>query len=277
MDELDALKTAQLFIAKEIKRVCEKCNIQYFLDSGSMLGAVRHQGFIPWDDDMDIGMLDKDYQRFLQIAPQEISDDFFIDNFQNNSDNGLVFSKVRLRGTKYIESKGNPLAKHNEIFVDIFPYYYISDNELIRKTEGLLMAIISQAIMSKSGYKVWKGDSKLKRVKFIPSDIIGHIFSKKTMHSWIDWLYGKHLNTSRVCVHAGSCYDYWFFPVEIFEKYIDVSFENIDFPIPENYDLYLKVAYGDYMKLPPVEQRITHQIQKLDLGKYSDYFEKIDI
>lgn len=55
-----------------------------------------------------------------------------------------------------------------------------------------------------------------------------------------------------------------------------MSFENIDFPIPENYDLYLKVAYGDYMKLPPVGQRITHQIQQLDLGKYSDYFEKID-
>ena len=69
MTDSDKLRKAQLKIAKEIRRICEKHGICFFLDCGSMLGAVRHQGFIPWDDDMDIGVLDRDYQKFLRVAP----------------------------------------------------------------------------------------------------------------------------------------------------------------------------------------------------------------
>lgn len=76
------LRHAQLMIAREIKRICEKNNISYFLDSGSMLGAVRHNGFIPWDDDMDIGMCYDDYAKFVAIAPIELGEQFFLDNYE---------------------------------------------------------------------------------------------------------------------------------------------------------------------------------------------------
>ena len=97
------LRRAQLMIAKEIKRICDLNNINYFLDSGSMLGAVRHSGFIPWDDDMDIGMCCDDYEKFISIAPKELDNRFFLDNYETNKSNPLVFSKVRLKGTTYIE------------------------------------------------------------------------------------------------------------------------------------------------------------------------------
>lgn len=273
MTDSDKLKKAQLHIAMEIRRICEKHNIRFFLDAGSMLGAVRHQGFIPWDDDMDIGMLDGDYRKFLQVAPGELGGEFFLDNHETNPDNALVFSKVRLKDTRYVENKGNPNAAHSEIFVDIFPYYFISDRELPRKLEGMAMAVLCQALLSQSGFRVWKGEGALKRLKFIPTDVLGRLLPGKTLRGWVNALYCKHSGTRRVCVHSGSCYGYWFFPVEVFDEFIEVPFEGVDFPIPKRYDEFLRTAYGpDYMTPPPPEKRITHQIRLLDLGPYGEQF-----
>lgn len=254
-------------IAKEIKRICENNNINYFLDSGSMLGAVRHNGFIPWDDDMDIGMCKDDYEKFIAIAPAELDKKFFLDNYETNPKNPYVFSKVRLKGTIYIESIGNADFEHNEIFVDVFPYYYISDNEFERRIEGLQMAFLAQAIMSKSGYKVWKGKGLKKRLKFFPTDVIGKVCTMQFLRKKINYLYSKHHNTQMMGIQSGSCYSYWFFPEIVLRKTAEHAFEDEVFSIPQDYDFFLRVAYGDYMKLPPENERITHEIQCLDFGK----------
>jgi lipopolysaccharide cholinephosphotransferase len=265
--DIEKLRMAQLMIAREIKRICEKHNIKYFLDSGSLLGAVRHNGFIPWDDDIDIGMLKEDYEKFIAIAPQELNEKFFLDNDRTNPKNPYVFSKLRLRGTTYLEKIGNNSLEHNEIFVDIFPYYYRSENKIFRKIEGIEMLILSQALLSKSGYKVWKGKGWKKRLKFIPTDFLGTILSKNKIRALINRLYNKNTNTSLVGIQAGSDYGYWFFEKNILEELIPHVFEGDEFDIPKEYDTYLKQAYGDYMKLPPEEERITHNIKLLDFGE----------
>lgn len=267
MNELEQLKKLQVRMANEVKRICEKHNLTYFLDSGSMLGAVRHKGFIPWDDDLDVGLPKDDYLKFLEVAPKELGKEFFLDNFATNPENGLVFSKIRLLGTEFIELKCNHNAKHNEIFVDIFAWYNVSDNKFVRKVEGLIMSILSQALMSKSGYKVWAGDGILKRLKFIPTDILGKVLTKKRIHKCINYYMNKHNNTSLMCANAGNQYGVYISKY-VFEKYIDVSFENSVFKIPEMYDEYLKSLYGNYMELPPEDKRITHRPCKLELGKY---------
>lgn len=264
--EIIKLRKAQVKIALEIKRICEKNDIQYFLDAGSMLGAVRHGGFIPWDDDIDIGMTASEYQRFLEVAPRELGEEFFIDNYLVNKECGLVYTKVRLKNTVYIENKGNALAQHNEIFVDVFPYFYISDNLVIRKINAFILAFLSQSILSKSGYKVWKGDKWYKRIKFIPSDIVGKIVSKEYLFLIINKIYSAYDNTDNMCVHAGSAYNYWFFPKEMFDDYVEIGFEGYTFNIPSKYDLYLSTAYGNYMEIPPIEKRVTHQITRLEFG-----------
>ena len=262
------LRKAQLKIAMEVKRICEKHDIAYFLDAGSMLGAVRHGGYIPWDDDVDIGMMDKDYVKFLAVAKEELGEEFFLDNYMTNPQNPLVFTKVRLKGTIYIEKKGNPHLLHNEIFVDIFPYYYISDNIAERRIEAFEMAFMAQILLSKAGYQVWRGERWTKRLKFVPVDIAAIFLPVTTVRKQIDRLFHKHDQTACVCAQGGAAYDYRYFPKEIFDEYIDIEFENIKFTIPKGYDCFLKKAYGDYMQLPPEDQRITHQISKLDLGEF---------
>lgn len=267
-NEHEQLRRAQLMIAREIKRICKKYDINYFLDAGSMLGAVRHGGFIPWDDDMDIGMPKEDYRRFLEVAQKELGDKYFVDNYNTNDENPLVFTKIRLLGTQYIENKSNVMAKHNEIFVDVFPYYYISDNNIIRKIEAFRMQLLAHMLLIKGGFKVWKGESNLKYFKFLPVQILSHVFSSRYIKAKMEKLYDKHENTHNICVHSGSCYNYWYFPKAIFDKMIDIKFENDLFKIPEDYDVFLTQAYGDYMQLPPEEDRKTHQIIKLDMGQY---------
>lgn len=264
------LRKAQLYILDEIKRICTLHNIEYFLDSGSMLGAVRHQGFIPWDDDIDVGMTLDQYRKFLAIAVRELKADFFIDNYEHNKECALVFSKIRLKGTTYLELKGNENALHNEIFVDVFPYYYVSDNKIVRNIEALQMRILSQALLEKSGYKVWAGEGIRKRLKFIPIDLLGACLSKKYIHQKMNNILTRHTNTKYMCIHEGGrFYQFWNMPSEIFNHYVMASFEGELYPIPEDYDTYLTIAYGDYMTLPPESQRVTHNIVKLDLGKYT--------
>jgi lipopolysaccharide cholinephosphotransferase len=150
--------------------------------------------------------------------------------------------------------------------VDVFPFYYVPNNEFKRKLEGFAMSVVAQAILSKSGYKVWKGDGWAKRLKFIPTDILGRIFSKKQLHKWADKLFYKNKDTKRVyggTFHGKICFD-----KKLVEEFIDVKFENEIFKIPKDYDTFLKCAYGDYMKLPPVEERVAHDVQSLDFGNF---------
>lgn len=268
MELNQSLKEALLYLAEEIKRICEKNKINYYIDCGTMLGAVRHKGFIPWDDDMDIGMMKEDYERFITIAPNELKQDFYLDNYLTNPKCPFGYSKLRLKGTKLIEEKGNKNDHHNEIFIDIFPYFYVPDDIRKWKWDALILSIAGQAILSKAGCKVWAGDKFIKRLKFIPTDIIGFCFSFKRMRSWVLHYFNKYSCTNTMTVLDGrrDSYMNWRIPREYFDEYLNVEFEGHIFPIPKHFDEYLTIGFGDYMTVPPIEERTTHNIIELDLG-----------
>lgn len=271
--ELKLVQNAELYILKEIKRICEKHDIKYFLTGGTMLGAVRHQGFIPWDDDIDIAMVREEYERFLSVAPTELGEEFFLDNEKTDDEYGLVFTKVRLLGTKFVELKGNANAKHNELFVDVFSYFNVSDSKTERSRIGKRLTLLTQLLLVKSGYHVWRGDGFAKTVKFFPVRVMSALYSRRLLRERIDSLVNKYPNrTEYTCPNNGSKlgYLYWILPRTIFDEYISVKFEDDYFLIPKEYETCLKTFYGTtFMELPPEEKRITHRPTCLDLGRFA--------
>ena len=152
---LRKVQLTQLEIAKEIRRVCEENDIPYFLTCGTLLGAVRHQGFIPWDDDMDVGMLRENYEKFCRIAPEKLKPEYCWQSWYTDPNYALPFGKVRKRGTLYLEAKSHRLAE-NGFYVDIFPYDAVSpDAEQRQETAGRLLKIYRTKLM-KSHYQPWR-------------------------------------------------------------------------------------------------------------------------
>ena len=136
-DVLRKVQLLQLKIAKEIKRICDKNNIDYILDSGTLLGAVRHKGFIPWDDDMDIAMTREEYNRFIDVAKIELGEEYFLQTWDTDNNYPMPFAKVRLNDTRYIENVFENANMHQGIYVDIFPYDVWPQKNIYRKNFGV--------------------------------------------------------------------------------------------------------------------------------------------
>lgn len=265
--ELRELQLLELEIAREIRRICNKNSISFFIIGGTLLGAVRHNGFIPWDDDLDIGMLRDDYNRFLEIAPRELDSRFFLQTTESDSGYYHVFSKVRLNGTHMYEIANGAQKKHDGIFVDIFPYDRVVEEKALSKLYTLKLKILGKMTLLKHSYDLNALTSNpLSKVfnmllKYFPisTSKVDRIMDKEMF----DDINGKYL-MERDGMFKGSL----IFPCEYIYDLTELQFENELFPAPKEYDKYLRQAYGDYMKLPPLEDRlIGHSVLSIELER----------
>ena len=158
---LNKVRSVQLEIAKEIRRVCEENDISCFLAHGTFLGAVRHKGFIPWDDDMDMGMLRQDYEKFCRIAPSKLKPEFCLQTWYTEPNYALPFGKVMKRGTVYLENKKTRRLQDNGIYVDIFPYDYAPEDPVARNRMTASLLSIYRMKLMKSGYKPWLENDRI--------------------------------------------------------------------------------------------------------------------
>ena len=263
---LRKVQLRQLRIAKEIIRVCQKNNIKVFMDSGTLIGAVRHKGFIPWDDDFDFGMLREDYERFNKIATKELGNDFFWQTWETDKKYALPFGKVREKNTLYLESKAG-LTSENGFYVDILPYDKAPSNQKdwddFRSKQNSLMA----DILMKCHYKPWIIDGKVNiksRIWFFYHQLISLPFSRTSL---ID-RYNNHTNTicNETLLYQQTGWKRY--KKEWFEDIVWLKFEDTEFPAIAYYHEWLTTAYGDYMTPPPLSQRENrHEIYKLDFGE----------
>ena len=268
-DELRKVQLLELKVLKEIKRICEKNNIHYFLTGGTLIGAVRHKGFIPWDDDIDIAMMRDEYDKFVEIAPKELSPEFSFLSITQDERLGIYFSKVVLNGTNYRSAQQPKTLENTGFWVDVIPYDTIYDNKILASLYFWKLNFFVVLYSMKNGYH--NGTTKLKRIIAELIKILFFFIPKKYLRKRIiNYPYKlnkKHTNTK--CYLCGR----YGMPRELrsaylFDKYIEIQFEDEKFMTLEKYHEFLTELFGDYMQLPPEEKRVTHQVAELDFGNY---------
>lgn len=268
-EELRKVQLLELKVLKEIKRVCTKYDIKYFLTGGTLIGAVRHKGFIPWDDDIDIAMMRSDYDRFLEVAPGELGPEFSLMCIQQNPKVGTFFAKVVLNGTSYRSVQQPETLDKCGFLVDVLPYDTIYDSKFMARLYFCFLNFCVVLYSMKNGYH--NGTTKMKRFVAECMKICFFWIPKKWLRNTII-NYPYRLNKKKTATMAYLSGRYGI-PREmrsayLFDGYKELPFEDDTFMVLERSHEFLTELFGDYMKLPPVEQRTTHQVAELDFGKY---------
>lgn len=268
--EQEVLKKVQpvlLEMLREIDRVCKENDISYFLYRGTFLGAVRHQGFIPWDDDLDVAMLREDYEKFCCVAPDRLDPGYTFQTWHTDPEYAHPFGKLRKRGTLYLEAKGGHPLKENGFYVDVYPLDFAPEGEGDYRALSRKLLHLYRLKLMKSGYTPWMEDKKViwkKRIGYLAYQFAALFLSQKKIIQVYEGLVFAAGKSGRVYEQSALPRDYSFDCVWCRELR-DYPFEGGLYPAPKEADRFLTTLYGDYMQLPPEDQRENrHQIVKME-------------
>lgn len=267
---LKKLQYLLLTILKDVIRVCQEEKIDFFLCGGTLLGAIRHKGFIPWDDDIDICMTRENFERFEKIANTKLQKCFFYQSPNTDSEcSSYCCGRVRLEGTHFESTSLPNNWKHSGIFIDILPLEKIPNDYCTRLLYFYFFQIIIRIYWLRNGYKP---HPKNKLFNFVMHFL--HRLSKPVPSSWLKkqletyhLKYDKNYGEDRMVLLESSCKKS-IIKNEEFSQICYMDFEGVSCPIPEKYDSYLSRLYGNYMELPPENERIPHHLEKIDFGNY---------
>jgi len=265
---LRKLQMVEVEMLDEIVRLCDKHNLTYFLVGGTCLGAIRHKGFIPWDDDIDIGMPREDYEKFIDIAIKEINDKYFIQCSKTDPLHYLPYLKIRKNNTTFVNLNENiQTESHLGFFIDIFPMDYTNNiNSLSLRINVTLSKNLTETMLYKKKYK------KFKELRHPIISALGLPFNISQLQKIINKLMQKH--NKKEHIYGGFYSGIYFYkkdmlPIENIFPTSTVIFEEKKYKTFQNPEYYLENLYGDYMTLPKEEDRRTHNPKQLlfDKGK----------
>ena len=254
--------------------ICKKWDIPYFLVCGSALGAVKYGGFIPWDDDIDVGLLRPDYERFLEVAPGELPEWCFLQNYKTEKYFTHTYTKLRNSNTTFMEDDVKDLPINHGIFLDIFPLdgrpetpAAIKVFELKRRLSGWVRNAVFES------HPIPKVHRRNQVLRFF-----GVQKMAPKANEYIQRLYSRYsVETSALWCNYGN----WQGKLEYAPRWhygegTWVTFEGLEVRIPENYDAYLTQKYGDWRNDPPPEKQKSHHISVfVDTTRpYTDYLPK---
>ena len=230
-----------LEILREIDSICRRHNIQYFLDGGSLIGAVRHGGFIPWDDDLDIAIMLDDYKRLKKYLMAELPENLLFQDFSTDKNYPTLIAKVRDRNSFFEESDSSKV-EHRGIFVDIIPMEKIPSLKW-KKTIDYSYGHCIRAL-----HNFYSPLDKVRSILFFP-------FAAAAM--WITRFINLFSSSNQIAHRYGWAAYGGFLKQDVFPVK-DMPFEDIVVMVPNNPDAVLRSLFGDYMQIPPKEKRPQH-------------------
>ena len=268
-DQLRHLQECELLVAREVKRICEKYQIRYFMVAGTLLGAVRHKGFIPWDDDMDFGMERPEYEKFCEACAKELPADgkFFWQTWDTDEKCPYAFGKLRLNGT-HIQSKSDisSLGVTNDgIWVDVFPLDDLPDNACKCGIVKFGNWFFRHSLMVKEGYeKYLLREGPAQKIRYIGLRILCIFMSRRFIINSLKSIrrFAARSKSQRVYFESAFMKKAWL------KRLMDFDFESERFPGIVDYDEGLTLLYGDYMTPPKPEDRAGHEVSLIDFGSY---------
>lgn len=255
-NDMKTIQERGLMILIEVDKICKKHNIRYFLEAGTLLGAVRHKGFIPWDDDVDVAMLRDDLESFLEIAQEELPKKYFVQT--NDTDPNFPFGFTRIIDTKSV-FHDNESKYRTGFCLDVLPIDNADDNIYRHKLNIFMIKIIqglskSKIVLDMSNYK----GPAIKMVVRMTS-LVGNLFSTRllmNMQKKIATL-NNHKDTQYKCFYSYPFgYLNYLFPSKIYIEDEMLEFEGNMFPVPKGWSEALTILFGDYMTPPPMDKRV---------------------
>ena len=253
--ELIILHNKILDLVEYFDKFCKENNITYYLMGGTALGAMRHQGFIPWDDDFDVFMDYKNYQNFLKIVNDELDKDKYYFQKEDTKEWSMFFSKVRMNNTTFIEKNLMGKDMHHGIYIDIMCLNNTSSNRYIRYLHYLSARILNARALIGNNYIT---DNKIKKIALFVSKIIVVRFVKNNLLSFV-----RSFNNKQTLMIGHFFGRAPFLKTSFYTSYLGkqryVKFEHLSLPVPQHVEEYLKVRYGEeYMELPSEEEKIKY-------------------
>lgn len=250
----------------EFDRICRENNINYALYGGSLIGAVRHNGFIPWDDDVDVVVLRSDYNKLMDICRSQLNSKYFWQSHETDNNWYRLYAKIRVNNTIFKELAHCDYNIHHGVYIDIFPLDPLPEKSFLRKIQYYK-------------FKFWNAGVSCKYINIKNKDKKGRILARIARFVFLpfslSYVYKKAEETATLYTGLDSTCVMPFmsaygkreiFPKSFFENTKDILFEGHMMKIPTEYDRILRSMYGDYLQLPPEDKRVTrHRIVELSI------------
>lgn len=260
-EELKQLQSVELELLVEFDRICRAHNIIYSIDGGTLLGAVRHGGFIPWDDDADVIMVRSEYVKFKKIAEKELDKDrFYLQDMDNTEGYRWGYGKLRRKNSSFVRMNQEHMPYEQGIFMDIFICDNVPENYSARRICNFVSYIYRKFLWSKVGCQVEHG------VKRVLMKLISQIPEKAIKRSYRRYIRHRNKKASNwvKCLTFPACNKTYGYKREWYEDVEDITFEDVMLKGSRKKEEYLEFLYGDYMSLPPIEKRKVHPVSKIE-------------
>lgn len=263
------IQNEQIEILKEVDRICREFGISYQLYAGSLIGLVRHQGPIPWDDDIDIAMIREEYDRFIKICKSELRNDFFLQTPETEPQTPHTFAKIRRNGTVFRELRTAHIKMHHGLFIDIFPFDRVPESNSGRYIHEFLINLGHRARSIKLVNSTHSGLTGLVRVflkkllRLVPLNLLNSYFEFVTR--FFNKTNSPMVSQLSSGVSTGG-YSRCMVPRADFFDLIELPFDGVMVFAPRAYHDHLTRHFGNYLDLPAVNERVPgHNIIELKL------------